>query len=113
MKDVNIARKFITKYKDAKARGLEFDISLVSFKNMMKSKKCAISGMLLTDSNRDPARFSDRTVDRIDSNKGYVKGNVMCVCSGINKFKGILENNEHPMNLESVEKVIKVMKSVK
>ena len=112
MKDVNIARKFITKYKDAKTRGIEFNLSLLSFKNMMKSKKCGISGMTLTDSNGEPAKFTDRTIDRIDSTKGYVKGNVMCVCSGINKFKGILENKEHPMTLEHIEKVVKMMRNV-
>ena len=46
--------------------------------------KCAISGMQMTTLHNDPNKAS---VDRIDSKKGYVKGNVRLVTTRANYIK--------------------------
>jgi len=55
--------------------------------NMYKRQKgkCAVTGIKMSFIRKDPLRFS---VDRIDNNKGYIKGNIRLVCWGINELRG-------------------------
>ena len=53
--------------------------------------KCAISGIDMTyiaNCGRIPTNVS---VDRIDSSKGYIKGNVQLVCMAVNQMKNDLD----------------------
>lgn len=64
---------------------IEFDIDCEYLDSLWKqqNKKCVYSGRALTMSD-------DASVDRIDSNKGYIKGNVQWVHKDINRVKWIL-----------------------
>lgn len=56
---------------------------------LKQNRKCALSGILITF----PTRFNDKTwtasLDRIDSSKGYIDGNVQWVHKDINMMKRI------------------------
>lgn len=110
MNDIEIARRYLSKATRAEIDGYEFDLTFVAYKNLMRAKFCKYSGLRLTTKRRDKTiRFTDRTIDRIDSSKGYVKGNCVAVCNGVNKFKGMLEN---PNNLLSAGMAIKIAKII-
>lgn len=70
-------------------RGLEFNLEPEYLQNLFNKQngRCRYSGLLLTlsKSNRDVS--STASLDRIDSSKGYVKGNVQWVHKKVNKMK--------------------------
>ncbi len=82
--DLRIARKFLSLEERARSKGLTFDLSLTSIRNITKSKRCFFTGVLLNDNNR--------TIDRIDSAKGYVKGNVVACHHEFNQVKSRIED---------------------
>jgi hypothetical protein len=95
--DLKIAKKLASKEKDAKRRGIEFALTFQSMKNLMKAKRCYYTGIILTepaglnDDQIGGRLMSDRTIDRIDCNKGYVPGNVVACCNGANNLKAQFE----------------------
>lgn len=91
--DLSVARKYISKQANAEARGVEFTLTLQSMANLMKAKKCFYTGITLTEPRPNAQlRGTDRTIDRIDGSKGYVKGNVVACCYAANNLKAMCEN---------------------
>lgn len=90
--DLLIARKYINKYNNAKKRGLEFDLSLSDVKRLLKRKTCYYTGVILLEEAEDGNPFG-RTIDRVDPNKGYIKGNVVSCCYAANNLKATLERD--------------------
>jgi hypothetical protein len=81
----------------------EFDITVEDLKNLWDDKggKCAISGLEMTEppSGRQRKKTKDRnpltgSLDRIDSDKGYVNGNIQWVCTFVNYAKNNYDDNE-------------------
>ena len=72
LNDLAVARKLVNLSNSAKSRGKEFNLNLTSIRNLMKAKHCYYTGVKLTNSNR--------TIDRVDNDKGYVIGNVVACC---------------------------------
>ena len=95
--DVFVATKYLSKKMNAEERGLEFNLSLTSMRNLCKAKRCYFSGIPLTDKNR--------TIDRVDNKKGYIKGNVVACCKEVNTLKGQLENESNVLNLKSLHRM--------
>ncbi len=83
-----VARKYIEKMQNAKNRGVEFDLTLTSMKNLVKAKRCYYTGVELTVGTGLP---TDMSIDRVDNSLGYVKGNVVACCQGANRIKGLME----------------------
>lgn len=73
----------------AKVRNLKLSITIEYIWSLYKNQngKCALSAMNIN--------FNDKTasLDRIDSNKGYIKGNVQWVHKDINKIKSNLKED--------------------
>lgn len=94
MNEVNIAKKFINKAKNAESRGIVFELSFQSFKNLMRAKKCFYTRTLLTNQTSEDGvqKPTDRTIERVDSSKGYVKGNCVACCHEANRWKAYFEN---------------------
>lgn len=75
--------------RSARSRNLEFSLSDEDVRTLLERKTCYYTG----------ARFSKsedykKTVDRIDSSKGYIPGNVVACTNGANQLKNsVLENN--------------------
>lgn len=89
-----VARKFLAKMYDAEKRGLEFTLSLKSIENLMKAEYCYYTGFKLTEPKSEEGSFqiaTDRTIDRIDASKGYVKGNVVACSFAANQLKSMCE----------------------
>ena len=99
--DFDIAKKYISLMKSANDRGIEFNLSLTSVKNLLSAKKCFYSGVKLNDNVGSPHQ---RTVDRIDNSKGYIKGNVSACCHSINIKKNNLTIKEIEMIYNGVRR---------
>lgn len=105
MDEVKIAQKYISKCQRARQDGIEFSIGLLSFRNLMMARKCQYTGITLTDSTSKAVKATDRTIDRIDHNKGYVTGNVVAVCHAANRIKASWENPNNPLDAMMVKKI--------
>jgi hypothetical protein len=70
-----------------RTRLLDYDLSPAYLINMWNSQNglCAATGMEMIHRIRSPYSAS---VDRIDNNKGYVRGNVRLVCHWANLARG-------------------------
>lgn len=81
----------------AQKRNLEFSINIKYAWEIFESqnKKCALSGEILLFA-KSPKKLIEQTasLDRIDSSKGYVEGNVQWVHKMINRIKSDIDNND-------------------
>ena len=69
-----------------KKKGYNFDIDLEYILKILEKQhyRCAITGIKMTHKHNDIRAVS---IDRIDSLKGHVKGNIQLVCQGYNYLK--------------------------
>jgi len=105
-----VANYYVNKAQSAKDRGVEWGLSLVSVRNMMRCTKCPYTGEELTIPNQKASpRPTDVTIDRIHSSKGYVPGNVMVVSRAANNFKSIFENPQYPLDMATAHKALGIM----
>lgn len=75
---------------------LDIDIAFIWDLFLAQNRKCALSGLELTfpkNSKKEEYKKATASLDRIDSSKGYVKGNVQWVHKDINKMKNIFSND--------------------
>lgn len=75
---------------------INFNIDLEYIKNLweIQQQKCKISNIEMTFEMRKGRTFTNVSIDRIDSKKGYVKGNIQLVCMAINQMKSDLTKEE-------------------
>lgn len=73
----------------AKRRGKDFDISLEYLQELLEKQefRCALTGEKLVMDLDLPEAENTGSIDRIDSNIGYIKGNVQWVLKDINIMK--------------------------
>lgn len=113
MRDVDIAKLYLQKIQGAKDRKIHFDLPLISFMNLLKTKRCKYTGISLTEPEKNrkkgsAPRGTDRTFERIDSTKGYVRGNVIVVCHAANQLKNVIcEKQNAVMNVGHLIKMAK------
>jgi hypothetical protein len=71
----------------------DFDIDLDYIMDILETQdsKCAILGIVMDHKNDSPRSAS---IDRIDSSKGHIKGNIQLVCQCINRMKNKNSNEE-------------------
>lgn len=90
----------ITYYKQlksaAKRRGYVFEISIEYMWGVFKKQKekCNFTGLDLVLTNSNHFKKQTASLDRIDSTKGYVEGNVQWVHKDVNKMKMDLPEKE-------------------
>ena len=84
-----------SKIKSNKRIPMEIDIDKEYLWNLYQSQngKCIYTGLDISLPTHWKDRFFTASVDRIDSSKGYLKGNVQWVHRHINFMKGSLEND--------------------
>lgn len=95
--DLYVAKWMMNKSNNCEQRGISFNLSFVSCRNLLKAKKCYYTGVLLTKTKTDTGakpKPTDFTVDRIDSSKPYEKGNVVVCCHFANQLKNQVESSE-------------------
>ncbi|MDX9668662.1 hypothetical protein [Pseudomonas sp. P8_250] len=96
-----VADFYKNKAQSATDRGMDWQLSLVSFRNLLRTKTCPYTGVALTVPKLSQPRHSDLTIDRIDSSKGYIPGNVMAISRAANNFKSIFENPQYPLDMQT------------
>jgi hypothetical protein len=97
---------FNTTLQNAKSRNLEISIDILYCEELWKkqNEKCALSGIVLTipkrtyfikENGKKSINYSgNASLDRIDSNKGYIKGNVQWIHKRINTMKMNMTDKE-------------------
>lgn len=81
--DLQVARKYSQLLSSAISRNLPFNLTLSDVKKLLLRKTC-----FYTKVEFDPnCEKKKRTVDRLDSKKGYVKGNVVACTAEANAMK--------------------------
>lgn len=97
--DLKVARKYIALEQSAKERGLEFSLTIVGLRNLLAAKYCYYTGVEFTKNGG-----SSRSIDRVDSSKGYITGNVVACCSRVNQAKADLSLKEIKAMVKKMEK---------
>ena len=87
--DLEVARKMIKIFQSAQDRKLEFDLSFKTVKQLLSYPTCYYTGKEFEEDG-----MMARSFDRIDSDKGYVEGNVVACTVDINSKKSNLTFEE-------------------
>ena len=87
--DIEIAKKMINIHQSAMDRKIEFNLSFEYVKRMLGFKTCYYTGVTFTEDGPNARSF-----DRIDSDKGYIEGNVVACTIDINGKKSNLTIDE-------------------
>ena len=87
--DIEVAKKMINLQQSATSRGIEFDLSFETVKSLLLRTNCFYTEAVFEDEGK--LAFS---VDRIDSKKGYIEGNVVACTIDINGKKSNLTIDE-------------------
>jgi hypothetical protein len=87
--DLEVAKKLINIHQSAMDRKIEFNLSFEYVKKMLEYKTCYYTNVPFTDDGPNARSF-----DRIDSDKGYVEGNVVACTVDINGKKSNLTFDE-------------------
>jgi transposase len=82
--------------KKAKSRGIEYNLTAEYLENLFikQNKCCALSGVNLIFSRSRTKILTTASLDRIDSNIGYIEGNVQWIHKQINIAKHVISNDE-------------------
>ena len=89
--------------KRAKLKGLEFNIELEDIPEI--PKYCPVLGIEIKSNNTNAPLDSSPSLDRIDSSKGYIKGNVRIISNRANRIKADATIEELRKVLEDYEKI--------
>jgi hypothetical protein len=87
--DIEIAKKMINLQQSAQSRNLDFDLSFETTKRLMNYTKCFYTGVYFEDSGK-----LAMSIDRVETTKGYVEGNVVACTVDINSKKTNLSIDE-------------------
>lgn len=79
--DYRVAKKYLQIANSAATRSKEFSLTLADVRKLLRVKKCHYTGVVFGDGD------NAMTVDRIDSAKGYIKGNVVACTHWANQTK--------------------------
>lgn len=102
--DITVARKMVQLQGSANKRKIEFDLSFSTVKNLMLQKQCWFTGVEFDDDRESP---ESRSVDRLDSDKGYVEGNIVPCTVRINQLKSNASFEEIKMLYKKLKKARK------
>ena len=99
--DIEVAKKMINLQQSATSRNIEFDLTFETVKHLMTRTHCYYTGIKFEDEGK--LAFS---VDRVDSKKGYIEGNVVACTVDINSKKSNLSYEEIRMLNDKVNEFI-------
>jgi hypothetical protein len=87
--DIEVAKKLLNIYQSAMDRKLEFNLGFESVKTLLRFSTCYYTGRKF-----DVEGPYSRSIDRVDSSKGYIEGNVVSCTIDINGKKSNLSDEE-------------------
>jgi len=94
--DRTISKKLVVARRHAKERRREFSLTKEYVISLweIQCKKCFYSGIeMKTQISSSGELNKSVSIDRIDSSKGYIEGNIVLCCSFVNIMKHILPQN--------------------
>jgi len=100
--DIEVAQKMMQLKQSATSRSLEFELSFRTVKFLLTQKKCYYTGILFEDTGGNA-----RSIDRVDSTKGYIEGNVVACTVDINGKKSNLSIQEVEQIFKGIQKKLK------
>lgn len=106
--DKKVAYKYIQLERSARKRGKEFDLSLVDVRNLLRRKMCYYTNVAF-----ETTGPNQRTIDRLDSSKGYVKGNVVACTFLVNQAKNQLLEREDALFKDNLKVLIAFVDTLK
>lgn len=103
--DLLIAKKYQHLWKSAQRRGKEFSLTLSDVRSLVRRKTCFYTGVKFGEGDLI------KSIDRIDSSIGYVKGNVVACTRRINNIKEhLLESDSHiSMKFDEIKMFVEVL----
>ena len=104
--DLYVAKKLVQLKQSADSRGIAFSLSFKTVKRLLSTKRCYYTGKLFSTG------INSRSVDRLDSNLGYIEGTVVSCTIDINQKKANLTLEEIFM-LSRKLKFVKKSKTLK
>ena len=87
--EIEVAKKLINIYQSAQDRKLQFNLSFEYVRKMLEYKTCYYTNKTFTEEGPNARSF-----DRVDSEKGYIEGNVVACTIDINGKKSNLSFDE-------------------
>lgn len=118
--DLHTAKKFIQLSNRAELKKLDMNLSLADVKALLSRKYCQYTKeemikLELSEGQEPPKNML--TFDRVDSSKGYVKGNVVAVCHWANQLKNdLFERTDldiQRFKYEDSDRIIEMLKNMK
>lgn len=100
--DLDVAKKMLKIFQSAVDRNLEFDLSFETVKSLLLYPSCFYTGKKF----EEEGAFG-RSFDRIDSNLGYVEGNVVACTVEINQKKANLSFEEIELLYNKLSGILK------
>jgi hypothetical protein len=100
MNDLELATRYVSTARSAVDRNIEFSLTLSDMRSILRRNVCPYTGSVMTDVINDD---NQKTLDRIDASRGYVRGNVIACSKKINSTKGNLTSDQ----ILAMAKVIK------
>jgi len=87
--------KFLEIKRGAKKRNKEFDVTIEYLWNLYEKqkRKCDLTGLPIIFGRNGHRNETSASLDRIDNNKGYIKGNVRWVLKDINMIRRQYDND--------------------
>ena len=104
MNELKLARAYLSKAQSSKARGIEFNLSFTSYKNLYRAKRCFYTGIQFDEQHK-------KSIDRIDNSKGYIKGNVVACWDQVNHLKSFTENGSG-LSMQHVKKMVNALEGL-
>lgn len=99
--DIEVAKKMINLQQSSTSRQIEFDLTFETVKHLMTRTNCYYTGVPFEDDGK--FAFS---VDRVDSKKGYIEGNVVACTVDINSKKSNLSYEELKQLISKIEEFL-------
>lgn len=88
--EVQVASYYINKVESSKKRNIPFELTLSQVRKLMQRKTCFYTKVKFIDR---PGQPNSRTLDRIDSTKGYTVANTVACTFSVNQVKNCLFEN--------------------
>lgn len=98
-----VARKYLNTLTSANSRGIECTLSFKHVRRLLERKTCFYTGVKLTAPSGDYTNSTDRTIDRIDSDKGYTDDNTVACSYAANSLKNEVFESKTTKNLSGKE----------
>lgn len=103
--DLTIAKKIVNTASSAADRGIHFDLSFKRTKQLLNTKRCYYSNVIL-----EKEGPNQLTLERVDNNVGYIDSNVIA-CSKI--YNSLKSNHPDIMFINIAKGILKHQKKNK